>query len=173
LPQLQLRPASGPVGTYVTISGQLNPDQVRATEPEFQRPAYFNLITDVFVGCAKDPGDCSAGPASLAGCELIVGLIQPHITLDTATGRVNGSFTVGGEGTCFQDRPTEYPQATMLGPYDLAIGLPRLQLRAIHSDRLPGAQVDEYRVTRVYPATGDRWQLAAVDNQPAMPDGRP
>jgi hypothetical protein len=53
---------------------------------------------------------------------LIVGLIQPRITLDTTTGRVSGSFTVGGEGTCFQDRPTGSPQATPPGRYDLAIG---------------------------------------------------
>ncbi len=108
LPQLKLRPASGPVGTYVTISGQLNPEQVRANEPYFQHPAYFTLITDVWADCAKAPHaaylyDCSTGPASLAGCELIVGLIHPLINLDTATGRVSGSFTVGGEGTCFQD----------------------------------------------------------------------
>jgi hypothetical protein len=126
LPQLKLRPASGPVGTYVTISGQLNPGQVRANEPYFRHPAYFNLITDVWADCAKAPHaypyDCSAGPASLAGCELIVDLIHPLINLDMATGRVSGSFTVGGEGTCFQDRPTEHPQATLPGRYVLAIG---------------------------------------------------
>ena len=126
LPQLKLRPASGPVGTHVTISGQLNPGQVRADEPYFRQPAYFNLITDVWADCAKAPHaypyDCSAGPASLAGCELIVDLILPLINLDTATGRVSGSLTVGGEGTCFQDRPTGHPQATLPGRYVLAIG---------------------------------------------------
>jgi hypothetical protein len=127
LPQLKLRPSSGPVGTYVTISGQLNPGQVRANESFFRHPAYFNLITDVWADCAKAPHaaylyDCSAGSASLAGCELIVDLIHPLITLDTATGRVSGSFTVGGEGTCFQGRPTEHPRATLPGRYVLAIG---------------------------------------------------
>src|SRR5579859_5811504 len=77
LPQLKLRPASGPAGTHVTISGQLNPGQVRANEPYFRHPAYFNLITDVWADCAQAPrgypNDCSAGPASLAGCELIAG----------------------------------------------------------------------------------------------------
>lgn len=125
-PRLTLRPASGPVGTHVTISGQLNPGQVRADGPFFRHPAYFNLITDVWADCAKAPHaypyDCSAGPASLAGCELIAGLIHPLITLDTATGRVSGSLTVGGEGTCFQDRPTGRPQATRPGRYVLAIG---------------------------------------------------
>ena len=124
--QLKLRPASGPAGTHVTISGQLNPGQVRADEPYFRHPAYFNLITDVWADCAKAPRaypyDCSAGQASLAGCELIVDLIHPLINLDTATGRVSGSFTVGGEGTCFQDRPTGHPQATLPGRYVLAIG---------------------------------------------------
>ena len=86
-PQLTLRPASGPAGTHVTISGQLTPEQVRTYESEIQRPAYFNLITDVFADCAKDPYDCSAGPASLAGCELIAYLIRPLITLDTTTGQ--------------------------------------------------------------------------------------
>jgi len=126
LPQLELRPASGPAGTYVTISGQLGAEQVRANEPYFRHPAYFSLITDVWSDCAKAPHayphDCSAGPASLAGCELIAGLIHPLINLDTATGRVSGSFTVGGQGTCFQDRPTAHPQATLPGRYDLAIG---------------------------------------------------
>lgn len=126
LPQLKLRPASGPVGTYVTISGQLNPGQVRADEPYFRHPAYFNLITDVWADCAQAPRaypyDCPAGPAGLAGCELIAGLIHPLINLDTATGQVSGSFTVGGEGTCFQDRPTGHPQATLPGRYVLAIG---------------------------------------------------
>ena len=65
LPQLTLRPASGPVGTYVTISGQLTPDQVRTYESEIQRPAYFSLITDVcrlrerpvrLLGRASEPG---------------------------------------------------------------------------------------------------------------------
>ena len=127
LPQLKLRPASGPAGTHVTISGQLNPGQARANEPYFRHPAYFALITDVRAGCAKAPHaaylyDCSAGPASLAGCELIVGLMHPLITVDPATGRVSGSFTVGGEGTCFQGRPTAHPQATLPGRYVLAIG---------------------------------------------------
>lgn len=126
LPQLTLRPASGPAGTYVTIGGQLDPGQARADEPYFRHPAYFNLITDVWAGCATAPHaypyDCSAGPAGLAGCELIVGLIHPLIRLDTATGRVSGSFTVGGDGTCFQDRPAGHPQATLPGRYDLAIG---------------------------------------------------
>jgi len=127
LPQLKLRPAAGPAGTYVRISGQLDREQLRANEPYFQHPAYFNLITDVWADCAKAPHaaypyDCSTGPASLAGCELIVGLIHPLINLDTTTGRVSGSFTVGREGTCFQDRPTERPQATLPGRYDLAIG---------------------------------------------------
>jgi hypothetical protein len=71
-PRLKLRPASGPAGTHVTISGQLNPGQVRADESYFRHPAYFNLITDVRADCAKAPHaypyDCSAGPASLAGC---------------------------------------------------------------------------------------------------------
>jgi hypothetical protein len=126
LPQLKLRPASGPVGTYVTISGQLNPGQVRASESYFRHPAYFNLITDVWADCAKAPHaypyDCSAGPGSLAGCELIVGLIHPLISLDTATGRVSGSFAVGGGGSCFQGRPTGHPQAALPGRYVLAIG---------------------------------------------------
>ncbi|MGH3845113.1 MAG: hypothetical protein ACRDS0_27340 [Pseudonocardiaceae bacterium] len=99
---------------------------MRADEPYFRHPAYFNLITDVWADCAKAPHaypyDCSAGPASLAGCELIVDLIHPLINLDTATGRVSGSLTVGGEGTCFQDRPTGRPQATLPGRYVLAIG---------------------------------------------------
>jgi hypothetical protein len=127
LSQLKLRPASGPVGTYVTISGQFDREQVRANEPEFQHPAYFNLITDVHADCAKAPHaaypfDCSTGPASLAGCELVVDLTRPLISLDTATGRVSGSFTVGGEGTCFQGQPTEHPQAALPGRYVLAIG---------------------------------------------------
>ena len=122
LPRLELRPASGPAGTYVTISGQLNPEQVRADDPYFRHPAYFDLITDVYAGCGKGPSECSAGPAGLAGCELIVGLSDPLISLDAVTGRVSGSFTVGAQGTCFQDRPTGYPQATLPGRYDLAIG---------------------------------------------------
>jgi len=126
LPQLELRPASGPIGTYVTLSGQLNLGQVRANDAYFRNPAYFNLITDVWADCAQAPHaypyDCSAGPTNLAGCELIVGLIHPLISLDTATGRVSGSFTVGGQGTCFQDRPTEHRQATLPGRYVLAIG---------------------------------------------------
>jgi hypothetical protein len=122
LPQLRLRPASGPVGTYVTISGQLTPEQVRANDPYFRHPAYFNLITDVYAGCGEGPSECSAGPAGLAGCELIVGLSDPLISLDAVTGRVSGSFTVGAQGTCFQDRLTGYPQATLPGRYVLAIG---------------------------------------------------
>ena len=65
LPQLQLRPASGPVGTYVTISGQLNPDQVRATEPEFQRPAYFNLITMSLSAARKTRATARPGQRAL------------------------------------------------------------------------------------------------------------
>jgi hypothetical protein len=53
---------------------------------------------------------------------LIVDLIHPLINLDTATRRVTGSLTVGGEGTCFQNRPTGRPQATLPGRYVLAIG---------------------------------------------------
>jgi hypothetical protein len=122
VPQLTLQPASGPAGTYVTISGQLSPEQVRADETYFRHPAYFSLITDVLASCTKDPSGCSAGPAGLAGCELIVNPVRSVISLDAATGRVSGSFTVGGEGTCFQDRPTAQPQATLPGRYDLAIG---------------------------------------------------
>jgi hypothetical protein len=122
LPRLTLRPASGPPGTHVTISGHLSPAQVRVYEADFQRPAYFSLITDVFANCAKDSANCSAGPGSLTGCELIVNVMNPVVRLDRATGRVSGSFTVGREGTCFQDRPTGHPRATLRGRYDLAIG---------------------------------------------------
>ena len=65
LPQLTLRPASGPVGTYVTISGQLNPDQVRANEPEFQRPAYFNLITMSLSAARKTRATARPGQRAL------------------------------------------------------------------------------------------------------------
>ena len=125
-PRLTLRPASGPAGTRVKISGQLTAAQVRTYETDFRHPAYFSLITDVFADCAKAPHaypyDCSAGPARLAGCELIVGLPHSVIALDPATGRVTGSFTVGGAGTCFQDNPTGHPQATPPGHYALAVG---------------------------------------------------
>ncbi len=122
LPRLTLRPASGPPGTHVSISGHLSPAQVRVYQADFQRPAYFSLITDVFANCAKDSANCSAGPGSLTGCELIVNVMNPVVRLDRATGRVSGSFTVGREGTCFQDRPTGNLRAPLRGRYDLAIG---------------------------------------------------
>ena len=40
LPRLTLRPASGPPGTHVTISGHLSPAQVRVYQADFRRPAY-------------------------------------------------------------------------------------------------------------------------------------
>lgn len=122
LPRLTLRPASGPPGTHVSITGHLSPAQVRVYQADFQRPAYFSLITDVFANCAKNSANCSAGPRSLTGCELIVSAINPVVHLDPATGRVSGSFTVGRAGTCFQDHPTGHPRATLRGRYDLAIG---------------------------------------------------
>jgi hypothetical protein len=121
-PRLTLRPASGRAGTRVEISGHLSPAQVRLYETDFRRPAYFGLITDVFASCAKDSANCSAGPASLTGCELIVNVTHAVISLDPATGRVSGSFTVGRAGTCFQDNPTGHLQAPLPGRYALAIG---------------------------------------------------
>jgi hypothetical protein len=125
-PRLTLRPASGPAGTRVTISGRLDAAQVRTYEANFLRPAYFSLITDVYADCATAPhaypDDCSAGSAKLAGCELIVDLPDSAVSLDSTTGRVTGSFTVGGGGTCFQDRPTGQPQPTLPGRYALVIG---------------------------------------------------
>src|SRR5438270_11149515 len=77
-PSFTLSPSSGPVGTTVQFTGQVDPSQIEA----FRSPAYFTLLADV------------------PGCELLVDLHNTHIGVDDA-GAVSGSFTVGGTGQCF------------------------------------------------------------------------
>jgi hypothetical protein len=165
LPQLRLQPASGPAGTHVMISGRLSPAQVRANESYFQHPAYFSLITDVFASCANDPGYCTAGPASLAGCELIVNAVHPILSLDVATGRVSGSFTVGGDGTCFADRPTGQPQTTPPGRYDLAIGAHATSWALFTVTRSAATQVD----VAACPVPAGDYAGLPYSSQPAPP----
>lgn len=95
IPTFDLAPTSGPVGTPVHFTGQVDPSQIDA----FQNPSYFTLTRDI------------------EGCELVVTLQNKAITVD-ASGAVSGSFVVGGTGQCFQ---TDSSRPVVDGTYNLAI----------------------------------------------------
>lgn len=118
-----LTPSSGPVGTTVRINGHLSRAQIkefgRLLEPPF---AYFGLITEVHRSCSAAAGPCVVGPARLAGCELDGGATGQTLTFSRTTGRVHGSFVVGGGGSCFQSQPDSRRHPTLPGRYVLTIG---------------------------------------------------
>lgn len=103
-PSLTLTPGSGPVGTRVQISGQLQPSQVSPWVGLFEHPGYFNLEAPSLPGCG----------------DLIVDLANPTISVESASLRVTGSFAVGGSGACFQSNGLRH--RTVPGSYVLIVG---------------------------------------------------
>jgi hypothetical protein len=126
VPTFTLTPATGPAGTEVTITGQLTSmAQVPIWSPRLAGgDNFFALYTDISTSCAGSAELCTPGPASLDGCELVIGAVDPVIHLDESTGQVTGSFVVGGDGTCFQSSPDAAPHQAPPGPYELSIGCP-------------------------------------------------
>ena len=103
-PSLVLTPSSGPVGTRVQISGQLQASQASLWIGLFERPGYFNLEWPNLPGCG----------------DLIVDLGNPTISIEPTSMRVTGSFTVGSSGGCFQSNGLLH--STVPGSYLLIIG---------------------------------------------------
>jgi hypothetical protein len=121
-PTFTLTPAMGPPGTHVTISGRLSAAQIPVWAPMLRAPDVFLLLTDIRANCDETLAGCAPGPASLAGCELLVGVTHGVVHVDEATGLVTGSFVVGADGTCFQSMPDAAPRWAPAGRYALSIG---------------------------------------------------
>jgi len=93
-----LSPTSGPIGTVVQVSGFVPP----ATRGNDTHPSH-GLYADI----SRD-------------CELEVDTASDHLTVDTKTGAVSGSFVILGHGTC---RMTDdAPRPVPAGKYELWIG---------------------------------------------------
>jgi hypothetical protein len=101
-PTFTLTPASGPPGTHVTITGRLSAAQLPVWAPMLSTPDVFLLLADLSANCAATLDVCTPGPASLEGCELMVG--------------------VTNEVACFQSMPDAAPRWAPAGRYALSIG---------------------------------------------------
>jgi hypothetical protein len=121
-PTFTLTPASGPPGTHVTITGRLSAAQLPVWAPMLSTPDVFLLLADLSANCAATLDVCTPGPASLEGCELLVGVTNEVVHVDEATGIVTGSFVAGADGTCFQSMPDAAPRWAPAGRYALSIG---------------------------------------------------
>lgn len=123
-PSVALSPASGPVGTRVTFSGTLTPDQLAAYGNQLRHPAYFTLETELKTDCQSQPttDPCATGTPQLAGCELLITLSDTQITVDAPHQHVAGSFSVGSTGSCFQGQPVSHVVTIPAGRYFLIIG---------------------------------------------------
>lgn len=113
-PCLVVTPERGPVGSHVRFHGTIPADQVHRYDDEWHNHPFYGLT-----------GEFPASPRFPQGCELILAARRLKIALDTSTGKVRGSFTVGARGTCSQnagtpDARTTYP--AMPGSYSLFVG---------------------------------------------------
>ena len=110
-PTFTLTPAMGPPGTHVTISGRLTSAQIPVWAPMLNNPGFFALVTDLS-----------------SGCELVGAVTNETIHLDAATGRVTGSFVVGGTGICTMSDPDAATHSAPPGRYQLAISCAACQV---------------------------------------------
>jgi hypothetical protein len=90
--RLHVRPAHGPVGSQIDITGHVRSSQRAA----YAHPAYLGLLRDS------------------ANCELLVAATKQRVSV-TKAGAVHVRFTVSGHGTCFQGSPS--PQPVSPGEY--------------------------------------------------------
>lgn len=113
-PCLVVTPQSGPVGTHVRFHGTIPADQINRYDEEWHNHPFYGL-TGEFPSSKKFP----------QGCELILPAQHLKIALDTSSGAVQGSFTVGPRGTCTQNGGTSNARTTYAaipGAYSLFIG---------------------------------------------------
>ena len=113
-PCLVLTPPTGPVGTHVRFHGTIRSDLISRYNDEWHNHPFYGLT-----------GEFPASQRFPQGCELILPANGLKIALDTTTGVVEGSFTVGRRGTCFQNGGTANARTTyaaMPGAYSLFVG---------------------------------------------------
>ena len=113
-PCLVLDPVRGPVGTHVRFHGTIPSDQISRYNDEWHNHPFYGLT-----------GEFPAGPKFPQGCELILPAQGLKIALNTSTGAVRGSFTVGPRGTCSQNGGTASARTTYAaipGTYSLFVG---------------------------------------------------
>jgi len=113
-PCLVVTPLNGPVGTHVRFHGTVPHDQINKYNEAWHNQPFYGL-TGEFPSSSRFP----------QGCELILPAKGLRIALDTLSGAVRGSFTVGSRGTCSQDGGT--PKAgtkydALPGRYSLFVG---------------------------------------------------
>lgn len=113
-PCLVVSPPGGPVGTHVRFHGTIPSDQISRYDDEWHNHPFYGL-TGEFPASKKFP----------QGCELILPAQRLKIALDTGSGVVRGSFTVGPRGTCSQNAGTTSARTTYAaipGTYSLFVG---------------------------------------------------
>ncbi len=127
-PCLTYEPASGAPGTFVTFSGQVDPEGIKQWTKTWRQLDIAGMYRDFPDG----------GPTGTS-CELMVPLRQLRIDLDEESGAVSGSFTLGSHGNCMQEERS-FP--AFPGRYHLVAGC-------------TACVFGEYRVSAaVLPATG-------------------
>lgn len=113
-PCLVVTPPSGPVGTHVRFHGTIPSDQISRYDEEWHNHPFYGL-TGEFPASEKFP----------QGCELILPAQRLKIALDSTSGVVQGSFTVGPRGRCSQNAGTSSARTTYAaipGTYSLFVG---------------------------------------------------
>lgn len=126
-----VRPSSGPVGTRVVLNGRLNP---HVRKRELQAEVYNFRHDPHFLFLMRD----DAGPPA---CEVIGGVHDTHVWI-TNTGRIHGTFIVGGSTSCNHSTM----KAPRFGPGVYTVNLECMS-----------CQVDTFTVTptaKVLPYTG-------------------
>lgn len=134
--RLELSPDQGPIGTRVTISGEVPFTEMQLWTDQWAHLGYFHIGRE-FPPSTRFPD---------TGCELLGAVINGEIHLDPNTRKVTGSFTVPSTGTCFQARPDERTYSITPGTYWLSIGC--------HA-----CQVATFTITGQLPRTGFRYTL--------------
>jgi hypothetical protein len=98
--QFAISPASGPVGTKVSFTGDVDPSTTVARHVNFA----YGLV----------------GSFPEGDCELIVPMDEYRATVDER-GHVEGSFVVGSVGGCFMSGADRGPQPARPGTYTIAV----------------------------------------------------
>ena len=107
-PCLTYEPASGAPGTYVTFSGQVDPEDIRLWAKTWRQLDLWGMYRAFPDG----------GPTG-THCELMVPLRKLRIDFDKESGAVSGSFTLGSHGNCMQEERS-FP--AFPGRYNLVAG---------------------------------------------------
>lgn len=164
-PCLVVTPTHGPIGTHVRFHGTIRADLISRYDDLWHNDPLYGLT-----------GEFPASTRFPQGCELILPARGLRIGLDTGTGAVDGSFTVGARGTCSQDGGTSREGTTyaaMPGRYSLFIGSLSTYIASFHLTAGSAITTHSQRPAPATPPTHSHPKAVHPNRQPPPPGRLP